>query len=55
MWEPNTTHRIDLQKSGPLDLTEGTYIYAASQRESANQEVDVTNEYATLYMRICTA
>ncbi|MEZ2435231.1 phage tail protein [Raoultella planticola] len=47
-WDQNTTHGTDNQKSGPLALTEGTYIDAAGQKESLNIAVDVTNEYFTL-------
>lgn len=47
-WDPTTTHGTDNQKSGPLALTEGTYIDAAGQTESTNKEVDVTNEYVTV-------
>lgn len=49
-WDPNTTHGTDNQKSGPLALTEGTYIDAAGLNESSNIPVDVTNEYVTLRM-----
>ncbi|QNK09415.1 phage tail protein [Enterobacter sp. JUb54] len=49
-WDPNTTHGTDNQKSGPLALTEGTYIDAAGLTESTNKAVDVTNEYFTLCM-----
>ncbi|HBM2924487.1 TPA: phage tail protein [Klebsiella oxytoca] len=49
-WDPSTTHGTDNQKSGPLALTEGTYIDASGQNESANKEVDVTNEYVSLCM-----
>ena len=49
-WDPNTTHGTDNQKSGPLALTEGTYTDAAGFTESANVEVDVTNEYVTFNM-----
>ncbi|HBM3026867.1 TPA: phage tail protein [Klebsiella oxytoca] len=49
-WDPTTTHGTDNQKSGPLALTEGTYIDALGQEESANKEIDVTNEYVTLRM-----
>lgn len=54
-WDPSTTHGTDNQKSGPLALTEGTYIDAAGLKESANKAIDVTNEYATLCMWIRTA
>ncbi|MBZ7745301.1 phage tail protein [Klebsiella variicola] len=47
-WDPTTTHGTDNQKSGPLALTEGTYVDAAGQTESTNKEVDVTNEYVTV-------
>ncbi|MGR7288119.1 phage tail-collar fiber domain-containing protein [Klebsiella aerogenes] len=47
-WDPTTTHGTDNQKSGPLALTEGTYVDAAGQTESTNEEVDVTNEYVTV-------
>ena len=49
-WDPNTTHGTDNQKSGPLALTEGTYIDAAGLVDTTNKEVDVTNKYATLCM-----
>ncbi|WP_163922180.1 phage tail-collar fiber domain-containing protein [Raoultella planticola] len=49
-WDPNTTHGTDNQKSGPLALTEGTYVDVAGKRETSNKEVDVTNEYATFCM-----
>lgn len=51
-WDPNTTHGTDNQKSGPLALTEGTYIDAAGQMVATNKEVDLTNEYVTLCMWI---
>lgn len=54
-WDPSTTHGTDNQKSGPLALTEGTYIDAAGLKASANKTVDVTNEYTTLCMWIRTA
>lgn len=47
-WDPNTTHGTDNQKSGPLALTEGTYIDAAGLTESINKTVDVTNEYVSM-------
>ncbi len=49
-WDPNTTHGTDNQKSGPLALTEGTYIDAEGLIESTNKMVDVTNEYVSLVM-----
>lgn len=49
-WDPSTTHGTDNQKSGPLALTEGTYIDAAGLVSTTNKEVDVTNKYATLCM-----
>ncbi|EMT6124792.1 phage tail protein [Klebsiella michiganensis] len=49
-WDPNTTHGTDNQKSGPLALTEGTYIDAAGHTEVANKAMDVTNEFLTLCM-----
>ncbi|MFP8402577.1 phage tail-collar fiber domain-containing protein [Raoultella ornithinolytica] len=49
-WDPSTTHGTDNQKSGPLALTEGTYIDAAGLLEATNTEVDVTNEYVSLSM-----
>nr|VXZ85935.1 Uncharacterised protein [Klebsiella pneumoniae] len=49
-WDPNTTHGTDNQKSGPLALTEGTYIDAAGLTESTNKTVDVTNEFVSLVM-----
>lgn len=48
VWDPNTTHGTDNQKSGPLALTEGTYIDADGKTESANNPIDVTNEYVTV-------
>lgn len=47
-WEPNTTHGPDNQKSGPLALTEGTYVDSAGLTESTNKTVDVTNEYVSI-------
>ena len=47
-WEPNTTHGTDNQKSGPLALTEGTYVDSAGLTESTNKTVDVTNEYVSI-------
>jgi hypothetical protein len=49
-WDPNTTHGTDNQKSGPLALTEGTYIDATGLKEAANKEIDVTNKYVTFCM-----
>ena len=49
-WDPTTTHGTDNQKSGPLALTEGTYIDATGLRESTNVAVDVTNEYVSMCM-----
>lgn len=49
-WDPNTTHGTDNQKSGPLALTEGTYVDASGARESPNLAIDVTNEYVSLTM-----
>lgn len=51
-WDPNTTHGTDNQKSGPLALTEGTYIDVAGLTESTNKTVDVTNEYVSMCMWI---
>ncbi|HEJ9370921.1 phage tail protein [Klebsiella oxytoca] len=48
VWDPNTTHGTDNQKSGPLALTEGTYIDADGRTESTNKPLDVTNEYVTV-------
>lgn len=48
VWDPDTTHGTDNQKSGPLALTEGTFIDAAGKMESANKPIDVTNEYVTV-------
>lgn len=47
-WDPNTTHGTDNQKSGPLALTDGTYVDAAGLKESTHESVDVTNEYVSL-------
>lgn len=47
-WDPTTTHGTDNQKSGPLNMTAGTYIDAAGERETTNESLDVTNEYVTL-------
>lgn len=49
-WDPSATHGTDNQKSGPLALTEGTYIDAAGLKASVNKDFDVTNEYTTLCM-----
>ncbi|HCI4637263.1 TPA: phage tail protein [Klebsiella quasipneumoniae subsp. quasipneumoniae] len=49
-WDPNTTHGTDNQKSGPLALTEGTYIDASGHKESTNKAIDVTNEYVSVLM-----
>ncbi|EIY4984784.1 phage tail protein [Klebsiella quasipneumoniae] len=48
VWDPSATHGTDNQKSGPLALTEGTYIDAGGKTESTNKPVDVTNEYVTV-------
>ncbi|MGK0892960.1 phage tail-collar fiber domain-containing protein [Klebsiella pneumoniae] len=53
-WDPNTTHGTDNQKSGPLALTEGTYIDATGLNETTNKSIDVTNEYVTLCMWVRT-
>lgn len=47
-WDPTTTHGTDNQKSGPLNMTAGTYVDAAGEQETANESLDVTNEYVTL-------
>ncbi|HBQ4470909.1 TPA: phage tail protein [Klebsiella pneumoniae subsp. pneumoniae] len=47
-WDPSTTHGTDNQKSGPLNMTAGTYIDTAGEQETANESLDVTNEYVTL-------
>ena len=47
-WDPNTTHGTDNQKSGPLGLTEGTYIDASGLKTSTNKAIEVTNEYVSL-------
>ncbi|MCW9589620.1 phage tail protein [Klebsiella oxytoca] len=47
-WDPTATHGTDNQKSGPLNMTAGTYVDAAGERETANESLDVTNEYVTL-------
>lgn len=47
-WDPTTTHGTDNQKSGPLNMTAGTYSDAAGEQETANDAIDVTNEYVTL-------
>lgn len=49
-WDPTTTHGTDNQKSGPLALTEGTYVDKQGLDESHNKVVDVTNEYVSLCM-----
>lgn len=53
-WDPSTTHGTDNQKSGPLALTEGTYIDEEGLKVSANNAIDVTNEYVSLCMWIRT-
>ncbi|BBJ81202.1 hypothetical protein KPTA6363_029640 [Klebsiella pneumoniae] len=47
-WDPTTTHGTDNQKSGPLNMTAGTYIDTAGEQETANESLDVTNEYVPL-------
>ncbi|MCI7846260.1 phage tail protein [Klebsiella pneumoniae] len=47
-WDPTTTHGTDNQKSGPLNMTAGTYIDTAGEQETANESLDVTNEYVIL-------
>ena len=49
-WDPTTTHGTDNQKSGPLNMTAGTYSDAAGEQEVANEALDVTNEYVILCM-----
>ncbi|EPY7184962.1 TPA: phage tail protein [Klebsiella pneumoniae] len=49
-WDPNTTHGTDNQKSGPLALTEGTYVDAYGLTQTQNKAVDVTNEFVCLCM-----
>ncbi len=49
-WDPTTTHGTDNQKSGPLALTEGTYVDDNGLRESTNVAIDVTNEFVSLRM-----
>ncbi|MDU7866274.1 MAG: phage tail protein [Pantoea sp.] len=49
-WEPNTTHGTDNQKSGPLALTEGTYVDSQGLTQTQNKAIDVTNEYVSLCM-----
>ncbi|HDX8562395.1 TPA: phage tail protein [Klebsiella oxytoca] len=49
-WDPNATHGTDNQKSGPLALTEGTFIDAAGLAETRGKAIDVTNEYVSLCM-----
>ncbi|WP_334634263.1 phage tail protein [Klebsiella pneumoniae] len=49
-WDPNTTHGTDNQKSGPLALTDGTYIDASGLKTSTNKAIDVTNEYVSMAM-----
>ena len=49
-WDPNTTHGTDNQKSGPLALTEGTYVDDRGLTETKNKSIDVTNEYVSLRM-----
>ncbi|KFC41172.1 MULTISPECIES: phage tail-collar fiber domain-containing protein [Klebsiella/Raoultella group] len=47
-WDPTTTHGTDNQKSGPLNMTAGTYSDTAGEQEVTNDAIDVTNEYVTL-------
>ena len=42
-WDPNTTRGTDKQKSGPLNMTAGTYSDAAGEQAVANDALDVTN------------
>lgn len=51
-WDPTTTHGTDNQKSGPLNMTAGTFSDAAGEQEVANEAIDVTNEYVTLCLWI---
>ncbi|WP_368283073.1 phage tail protein [Klebsiella variicola] len=48
VWDPDTTHGTDNQKSGPLALTEGTYADASGQTETTNRPINVTNRYVTV-------
>lgn len=49
-WDPNTTHGTDNQKSGPLALTEGTYVDAQGLTQTQNKAIDVTNKYVSVLM-----
>lgn len=49
-WDPNTTHGTDNQKSGPLALTDGTYVDAKGLAMATNKSIDVANEYVSLGM-----
>ena len=49
-WDPNTTHGTDNQKSGPLALTEGTYVDAQGLMHTQNKALDVTNQYVSVCM-----
>ncbi len=52
-WDPNTTHGTDNQKSGPLALTEGTYVDAAGLKASGEQS-NRCDERIFLYMYVET-
>lgn len=49
-WDPTTTHGTDNQKSGPLGLTEGTYVDVQGLIQTKNKAVDVTNQYVSVRM-----
>lgn len=49
-WDPNTTHGTDNQKSGPLALTEGTYVDSQGLAQTQNKAIDITNQYVSVRM-----
>ena len=49
-WDPTTTHGTDNQKSGPLALTEGTYVDSQGLAQTQNKAIDITNQYVSVRM-----
>lgn len=49
-WDPTTTHGTDNQKSGPLALTEGTYVDSQGLTQTQNKAIDITNQFVSVRM-----
>ncbi|HHR0960739.1 TPA: phage tail protein [Klebsiella oxytoca] len=49
-WDPTTTHGTDNQKSGPLALTEGTYVDSQGLAQTQNKAIDITNQFVSVRM-----